>query len=855
MIGLIFLLGAGLFGMGLVRRVFAPSLNQAEQALWGVVIGWSIAAAIGYGFARLSGGLNLQAIASAMLLVWLGAIVSWLPVIKHAIRDKGMSPRVIWQKPYTPLAILLGVFGPIFLYLFNTHMLHVGPDGAIHSGGESSYYDMAFHAAVTTSFVHGANFPPIYTPMSPEPLLYPFLPDFLTALLVAMGMNLHSALVWTAVPLTLALTGIFYFLALRLVTFASDLDETRAVRAAVIATLLFLLNGGLGFVYFFQDWWASGHRLWQFLGDLETNYSHLPPKALVWPNIVTDMLLPQRASMFGLSLGFIILTCFAMARAEEESAKPTAKWTGWRKLAVAGALAGVLPLFHVHTYTAVGLVSGVLFLLRPRRVWLAFWLPAIGLAAPRFVDFSGHLATIGFARFQPGWRGQGEASWIAFWFRNVGLPGLLIIPAWLGSSRSLRLFYIPFLALLALALLVVFSPNDYDNLKLMTYWQAITAIIVAAWLSRIALRPLGWICSVAMIALSAFSGALAIVAESHSNKVMFGPNEVAVANFVKTNTTPHSLFLTAPSLHQPVLSLAGRAVVRGPTAWLWSHGYPFAERAADVRAIYAGRDDALDLLRYYRVDYVYLGPRETEELKVNRSFFDDALPSVYRSDGITIYDARKLRPNDAPVPSIYPPREYASRVDRDPAQLLNEFSALAYELYRLYKVAYGRMPLYREFMSDLRRLGHDLYPGSSGWLERLSMNEQALCDEWTQRPDFGQRYNNSAPGEYVNTLFANASLPPGRDTSDLATALTKGRETRATILRRISTDRRLFSRDYNAAYVLCHYFGYLKRNPDETPDRDLTGYNFWRQQLDRTHDYRGITRAFLESDEYKRQAP
>ena len=104
-------------------------------------------------------------------------------------------------------------------------------------------------------------------------------------------------------------------------------------------------------------------------------------------------------------------------------------------------------------------------------------------------------------------------------------------------------------------------------------------------------------------------------------------------------------------------------------------------------------------------------------------------------------------------------------------------------------------------------------------------------------------------------MFANASLPPGRDRSDLATALTQGRETRATILQRISADRRLFSREYNAAYLLCHYFGYLKRNPDEAPDHDLTGYSFWRQQLDRTHDFRGITRAFLESDEYKRQAP
>ena len=70
---------------------------------------------------------------------------------------------------------------------------------------------------------------------------------------------------------------------------------------------------------------------------------------------------------------------------------------------------------------------------------------------------------------------------------------------------------------------------------------------------------------------------------------------------------------------------------------------------------------------------------------------------------------------------------------------------------------------------------------------------------------------------------------------------------------RISAHPRRYARDYNAASLLCHYFGYLRRNPDDPPDRDLAGYNFWLRQLDRTKDYRGITRAFLEADEYKRQ--
>jgi len=809
MSGIVFLLSAALLGVGLVRRFFVTTLNHAEQALWGLVIGWSSATAAGYAVARLFGELTFRVGLIDILLVSGVAIFCWWPNIRRLGRREDKQFRFVWEKSFTPLAVLLGLFAPIFLHLFLTHMLPVHADGGIYSGGESTSYDMAYHAAITNSFVHGANFPPVYTPMPPAPLLYPFVPDFLSALLVVLGMDLHSALVCTAVPLSLALTGIFYFFALRLLNFAQllPLSEARRAWAAASATLLFLLNGGLGFVFFFQDWRAAGTGLWPFLSGINVNYTHVAEKGLVWPNVITDMLLPQRTSIFGLALSFIILTCFAITWSTTDDDEKSA----WPVLVTAGILAGVLPFFHVHSYVAVGLISGFLFLVRPRRVWLVFWLPAVVLALPRFLEFGGQLATTGFARFQPGWRGQGEGNWILFWIRNAGLPTILIIPAWLSAPRPLRFFYLGFVALLIVALLVVFSPNDYDNMKLMTYWSAGTSVVIAGWLTRLARGRIGLICSIVLVAGSTLSGVLALAYEWRASKLLFGRDEAAVADFIKSHTAPHSLFLTAPSLHQPVLSLAGRAIVRGPTAWLWSHGYPFAEREADVRAIYAGRDDATELLRYYHVDYVYLGRNEATELRANQSFFDATFPTLYRSGEIAIYDTRKLGNNDRAAYSGYPPREYASRIDKDPSQILVEFPAVAFELYRLRKMAFGGLPKYADFMSDLRILGRELYPGTPGWREVLGKNERTLWEEWAARPGFKRGSDSSIEARSAATA------------------------------------------DYNAAYVLCHYFGYLRRNPDDLPDHDLTGYNFWLAQLNRNADYRGVTRAFIEAEEYKRQ--
>ncbi|MFL6589241.1 MAG: hypothetical protein ACJ8M4_03630 [Chthoniobacterales bacterium] len=698
---------------------------------------------------------------------------------------------------------LLCLFGFIYVPLFDSHMLKVGTDGALYSGGGSAVYDIPFHSAVSTSFAYGDNFPPVYTPMSPAPLLYPSLPDFLTAVLLVLRCDLHTALVATAIPLALALIGIFYSFALRLSDFvlpvspkwSGALREKITPSCAAVASLLFFFNGGFGFVHFFEGAVATGDSPGNPASVFDVNYTNNPSYRLDWANIISDMLLPQRASLFGLSLGLIVFSCFAVAWTDGSDDKNAKR--AWRPLLIAGIVAGLLPWFHSHTYLAVGLVSLFLWLLRPRRAWVFFWIPAVAIATPQLIALFQHVTGPGFIRFLPGWRGHEESYWIVYWLRNFGLPGILFIPAWLTASKNGRWFYGAFLCLLFLGLLVVLSPNDYDNLKVLYYWHAATSVFIAVWLVRSAMAGVGWrVLAVTTVLLSILSGALTVAYEWRSMEPVFSPAAVAAADFVKRKTDAHSLFLTAPSLHNPVLSLAGRAVVRGPMSWLWSHGYPFAEREADVRAIYAGRDDALELLRYYRVNYVYLGDDEMREMRANREFFDRSFPSVYRDGGTTIYalGSAAADPRDA-----YPQREYSSRLAVDPAVWLTEFPRIAYVLYCYHRTMFARRPRYSEFSEDLRRLGQNLYVGNPQWLATLEANKRALTRSWAERPE----------------------------------------------VVRLNTEVRFGRRDYNDAFILIHYFAFFHRDPD-TP-----GFDFWRGNLERTRDYRGITRAFLESGEYR----
>ena len=56
----------------------------------------------------------------------------------------------------------------------------------------------------------------------------------------------------------------------------------------------------------------------------------------------------------------------------------------------------------------------------------------------------------------------------------------------------------------------------------------------------------------------------------------------------------------------------------------------------------------------------------------------------------------------------------------------------------------------------------------------------------------------------------------------------------------------------NPAYVLMQFFGYLRRNPDDVPDGNLNGYNFWLNELNSgTKTTFDMVDAFTSSIEYR----
>jgi hypothetical protein len=75
-------------------------------------------------------------------------------------------------------------------------------------------------------------------------------------------------------------------------------------------------------------------------------------------------------------------------------------------------------------------------------------------------------------------------------------------------------------------------------------------------------------------------------------------------------------------------------------------------------------------------------------------------------------------------------------------------------------------------------------------------------------------------------------------------------------LRAVAEDADFKMREFNRAFVLMQYFGYLRRAPNDAPDTDFSDSNFWMGKLDQfggNYIAAEMVKAFISSDEYVRR--
>lgn len=630
------------FGLALAWSLL-PEQRGVIKCWLGLVFGCAVMmwlpclAAFTWGFTKTAQD-NALGLAAGLALV-LAARAAIKARAKHGT-PRGQRPKAPALSRADAAGLFLALAATAFCaYLLHTHVLLPGEDGGLYVG-QSTYGDLAMHLGFIESLYRQGTFPPEYSIYPGQQLNYPFLVDAASASLRFFGLSLRMSVIAPSVVMLFCVFWGFWHLAKSI---------ARRLAPTVMAWLLFVGNGGFGFVYFCGKY---------DLNDLMTGYyttpTNLSAEDIRWVNVVCDMLIPQRTTMAGwcvlLAAMYLLITVLR---------KCAADGSGLRESAVLAVLGGSLLMIHTHSFLALGILSAVwFFCVLPGAVragyvrallrdYIVYGVICIGLAAPQFFKWTmDSVATGNLLRPNLGWVvGQKGAltNWLVFYCMNVGVVFLAMWPM-LPTLRGERLYlFLGAAAIFVLANLVAFQPNLYDNNKLLYVWYMLTDILVCDYLWRILetakRRALRTALCLIIVLLGVLSGAMSMARETVSRIRLFSAAQAEAADFIVENTAPDSVILTGTEHPNPVTALTGRSVPCGPAIHLYFHGIDYAEREAEVAVLYQGGPGFRERAARLDIDYVYIGRSELNDYDVDLGFFAENYPlAYYAEDGsIAIY--------------------------------------------------------------------------------------------------------------------------------------------------------------------------------------------------------------------------
>lgn len=410
---------------------------------------------------------------------------------------------------------------------------------------------------------------------------------------------------------------------------------------ACLTFYLFFIGSGFGFVYFL----GSTEKFLGIFTGFYTTPTNYTVENIVWVNPIVDLMISQRATLFGWSVLLPALYLLWRFCYEEQTRL-------WLPLAL---LALPLPLLHTHSALALVLlclVSGFYTLVhRPRTrsvllpwgglallcglAWLAQMLPTV---LAQSVDGQNML------RLHFNWvNGQGDGSlkdnYFWFYIKNIGVVYLLLIPSWIHASQKQRWLYGGGLLIWALAEVIVFQPNTYDNNKLLYVWHMLGCLLVAQFLvdaaRRISRMPWRVLAMSAVCFLAMFGSVLTVIRETLSDYQHWSADEIALANYVSENAASDALFLTSDRYTTPVFALAGRRILCGSGSYVYYHGMDYSDEAAAMRMLYEFPDESL--LDAWGIDYVVFDASVSAEFAADESWYTARYPVWYENDSCRVY--------------------------------------------------------------------------------------------------------------------------------------------------------------------------------------------------------------------------
>ncbi len=633
-------------------RLWSGGMLGCVALMWGIIPFASL-----FGFSKLAHILLIVAFgAPYLIMLYLKKPID--NIKKDSIKSAGsIEPEAPLMDHKVFLLVVLPIFAIISLLMYN-HIMYPLPNGGI-SSGQSTYGDLAMHMGFITSIAEQQTFPPMYDLLPGIKLSYPFLIDSLSSSLYLFGLALRWALLLPSFAFAMLLSMGFTI-------FARTISGKTSV--AVLSSVFFFLNGGLGFAYFFDGAKANPGNFTRIFTEFYKTPTNLNEMNIRWANTICDMIVPQRTTMAGWTVILFALWLLYMAVRNQKTSY----------FVLTGVIAGCMPMIHTHSFMALGIISAVV--LRTTigeqenkaayfKKWLIFGVIATVMALPQllvwtFNQTSGNSGFLQSVLKRAGgnwssvyfWLNKNDPEWW-FWLKNWGLIALFVIPAVLNTSRLNKKFFGGCIAIFIIAQVIIFQPNDYDNNKLFYVVFMFAVIFTAEYLIKLfgLMRASGrylfnttqgmpgqYFLAAVIIAACTLSGSLTIGREfaSAGQYHTFDKNDLEVAEFIKEKTPPRATFATGDWHLNPVCVLSGRNIFLGAGTFLGPHGYgnEIGRRTPIIRSIFEAENAGAlrTVAAQNNIIYMYVGPVEQSKFKIKEEVLS-SLTKIYDKAGRRIY--------------------------------------------------------------------------------------------------------------------------------------------------------------------------------------------------------------------------
>jgi len=384
-LSLLFLGALASTGIAALDR-FARFLTPLERFAYGAVLG-IVAGTLALVPAATLLGFNPPVVLGiAVASVGVAALLAFGPGSHNRGRRRGGGPPVAlgerllafvgWLDPWATALVALLVVRWALLW---SSALTIRPDG-LWAGHEYLWSDWPTHLGIVTRFAFGGNFPPENTLFAGLPLSYHYLSDLTPAAFVVLGMDPLAVLPFHSFLLSiLAVLGLY--------AFARRLSGVRSI--ATLTVILFVFGAGLGWVATVARI-DSSHDLFGTLASAPWDAPAQADLHIRFFNPYLAFLMSQRAYLYGLPLAMLIVTLLVRA----------ARRHATRTFALAGIVAGLLPLAHLPTLLALAMVTPFLAFLLARRPWHLRTIPWLGWIVFHVLWVAVAVATTCWGRWQ-----------------------------------------------------------------------------------------------------------------------------------------------------------------------------------------------------------------------------------------------------------------------------------------------------------------------------------------------------------------------------------------------------------------------------------------------------------------------